>query len=159
MSALNYLDYARESGAFAHIAATTVCCGPTLFGGEPYPTPLASLKVSASYFDVFGAKAVTAASFAAGDDQPGHDQVVVLSHRVWASRFGSDPTLIGRTIRLDERPSTVIGVMPENSLIRSGLHRDLGPGLTRWRTPESRLALAAVAERRRHRAAEAGDLY
>ena len=115
MSALNYLDYARESGVFAHIAATTVCCGPTLLGGEPYPTPLASLKVSASYFDVFGAKAAYGRTFAAGDDQPGHDQVVVLSHRVWASRFGSDPTLIGRTIRLDERPFTVIGVMPENS--------------------------------------------
>src|SRR5262249_41545286 len=40
---------------------------------------------------------------------------VVLSHRVWASRFGADPMLVGRTIRLDEQPFTVIGVMPENS--------------------------------------------
>ena len=41
--------------------------------------------------------------------------MVVLSHRTWASRFGSDPTLIGRTIRLDDQPYTVIGVMPANS--------------------------------------------
>src|SRR5262245_37937716 len=115
MSALNYLDYARESRVFEHMAATTVCCGMTLLGGEPSPTPLASLKVSASYFEVFGAKAEYGRTFVIGEDQPGHDHVVVLSHRVWALRFGSDPMLVGRTIRLDGQPFTVIGVMPKDS--------------------------------------------
>src|SRR5262249_24512050 len=50
-------------------------------------------------------------AFRAGDDQPGRARAVVLSHRLWASRFGSDRGLIGRTIRIDGEPHTVVGVM------------------------------------------------
>jgi putative ABC transport system permease protein len=114
MSTLNYLDYAA-SDVFERVAATTICCSPTMLGDGATPTPLAGLKVSASYFEVFGAKPQLGRTFVKGEDQPGHNHVVVLSHRVWSSRFGSDPGLIGRTIHLDNEPWTVIGVMPANS--------------------------------------------
>jgi putative ABC transport system permease protein len=114
MSTLNYLDYAA-SDVFEHVAATAICCSATMLDDGPTPTPLAGLKVSAPYFDVFGAKAQLGRTFAAGEDQPGRNRVVVLSHRLWVSRFGSDPGLVGRTIRLDNQPYTVIGVMPANS--------------------------------------------
>lgn len=112
MSALNYLDYARDSEVFEQTAATTICCSSTLLGGDPSPTPLADLKVSASYFDMFGVKAAHGRTFLPDEDQPGHTRVVVLSHHVWASRFGSDQSLVGRTIRVDDQPYTVVGVMP-----------------------------------------------
>ena len=46
------------------------------------------------------------------DDEPGREDVVVMSHRLWTRAFGSDPDIVGRTIRLSGRQYTVIGVMP-----------------------------------------------
>jgi predicted permease len=115
MTTLNYLDYARENRVFEDMAATTVCCGATMLATDSTPVPLGGLKVSASYFDVLGGRAAYGRTFVAGEDQPGRDHVVVLSHRVWASRFGSDVALIGQSIQLNNQPYTVIGVMPENS--------------------------------------------
>jgi predicted permease len=115
MTTLNYLDYAKQSTVFERIAATTGCCAYTMLGGETASTAMLALHVSPSYFDILGAAAAHGRTFMRGDDEPGRDHVVVLSHRLWASRFGSDTGLIGRTIRLDAEPYTVIGVMPEKS--------------------------------------------
>jgi putative ABC transport system permease protein len=71
--------------------------------------------VSPPFFDILGAKAALGRTFLSGDDRPGRDRVVVLSHKLWASRFGSDASLLGRSIRLDGEPYTVVGVMPPNS--------------------------------------------
>jgi putative ABC transport system permease protein len=111
MTTLNYLDFA-QSTVFEHIAATTGCCGPTILNGDP-PSTLFTLAVSPSYFDVFGAAPAYGRTFIAGDDQPGRDRIVVLSHRAWAAHFGSDPALVGHAIRINGEPYTVIGVMPE----------------------------------------------
>ncbi len=54
-------------------------------------------------------------TFAPGEDQPGKDQEVVLSNRIWQSRFGGDPKVIGRKITLDAKSYTIIGVLPANS--------------------------------------------
>ena len=47
--------------------------------------------------------------FAAGEDQAGHDHVVILSHGLWERRFGSDPSVVGRTVRLDRENYEVVG--------------------------------------------------
>ena len=112
MSTLNYLDYAGRSSVFENVAATTGCCAYVMLG-EGAPTRLTALRVSATYFDVLGAAPVMGRAFASGDDQVGRDHVVVLSHKLWASHFGADETLLGRAIRLDGQPYTVVGVMPE----------------------------------------------
>jgi putative ABC transport system permease protein len=111
MTTLNYLDYA-QSTVFERVAATTGCCGTTVLDGNP-PSTLLAPMVSPQYFDVFGAAPALGRTFMPGDDRPGRDHVIVLSHRVWASRFGSDPSLVGRAIRVNGEPHTVIGVMPE----------------------------------------------
>jgi len=112
MTTLNYLDFARQSTVFERIAATTGCCGVTILNGDT-PSTLFALRVSPQYFDIFGAAAAQGRTFMEGDDQPGRDRVVVLSHRAWA-HFGSDPALVGRAIRIDGEPHTVIGIMGEN---------------------------------------------
>ena len=94
MTTLNYLDYAKQSTVFERIAATTGCCAYTMLGGEMTSTAMIALHVSPSYFDILGATAAHGRTFMRGDDEPGRDHVVVLSHRLWASRFGSDTGLV-----------------------------------------------------------------
>ena len=68
--------------------------------------------VSSSFFDVLGARAMYGRTFAPDEDQPGHQQVVVLKHNLWQRRFGADPTIVNQTIQLNGKSFTVIGVMP-----------------------------------------------
>jgi putative ABC transport system permease protein len=131
MTTLNYLDFAQQSTVFEGIAATTGCCGLTILNGDT-PSTLFALRVSAQYFDIFGATAAYGRTFMAGDDQPGRDHVIVLSHRTWASHFGSDPALVGRTIRINGEAHTVIGIMAEHGpfdrmLIEAWLPLSFGP--------------------------------
>jgi putative ABC transport system permease protein len=64
---------------------------------------------------VFGVGAALGRTFAPGEDEVGKDQEVVLSNRIWQSQFGGDPKIIGRTITLDAKSYTIVGVLPANS--------------------------------------------
>ncbi|MBL8210226.1 MAG: ABC transporter permease [Bryobacterales bacterium] len=69
--------------------------------------------VSGNYFDVAGITAARGRTFVADEDRvPGRDQVVVLSDHIWRSAFAADPSLVGRTIRLNQRQVTVVGIAP-----------------------------------------------
>ena len=72
------------------------------------PTAHCSLE----FFSVLGAEPTLGRIFTADEMQKGHDHVVVLSSRIWRDRFASDPQIVGKTIRLDGHPYTVIGVLP-----------------------------------------------
>jgi putative ABC transport system permease protein len=110
VSRLNYIDWTAQSDVFESIAA--VSWGSATIGGADHPISVDGALVSPSYFDVFGLQAALGRTFAPGDDQPGRDHVVVLSHRLWASTFGGDRRIIGSPVRLDGELYTVIGVMP-----------------------------------------------
>src|SRR6185312_15125387 len=69
-------------------------------------------RVTADFFDVFGVRPSIGRAFTETEDQPGHEDVVILSHRLWTKRFGADAALVGRDVRLGGRPYRVIGVMP-----------------------------------------------
>lgn len=69
-------------------------------------------RLTASVFPVIGSKPMLGRVFTAEDDRPGAEPVVLLSQRIWRSRFGGDPDLVGQTIRLNESSYRVIGVMP-----------------------------------------------
>ena len=70
------------------------------------------MLVSADYFRVLGVSPAMGRSFVDSDDHPGAPHVVVMSDRYWKSRFAGDPSILGRTLRLEDEPYTVIGVMP-----------------------------------------------
>jgi putative ABC transport system permease protein len=74
--------------------------------------------VSADYFTVFGVKPRIGRSFAAGEDQPGAAPVVVISYSLWQSRFGGDPGILNRDLKLDGKPYRIIGVLPPGSFDR-----------------------------------------
>jgi predicted permease len=113
VSALNFQDWQRQHRVFEGIAAYSTAPATLSTGTEP--VQLYASRVSASYFDVFGGRAALGRTFVAGDDSEGRDDIVVLSHRAWRTRFGSDPSVIGRVITFDREPCTIVGVLPENS--------------------------------------------
>jgi predicted permease len=80
------------------------------------PTRLAALGVSHEYFPLLGLRPVLGRTFTADEDMPGHrGSVVLISEDLWAGSFGRDPDVLGRTIRLDDRPLTIIGVLPSGA--------------------------------------------
>ncbi len=68
--------------------------------------------VSHDFFDVLGIRPILGRTFVEGDDAPGADAVLVLSHSYWEKAFGSDPSVVGRVFQMNDRPHTVIGVLP-----------------------------------------------
>jgi putative ABC transport system permease protein len=81
-------------------------------GGE-VPEQLRSSQVSADYFRLFGAPVFLGRTFSAEEDLPKGEHVVVLSQGLWARRFASDPSVIGKTILLSGDPYVVIGVIAD----------------------------------------------
>ena len=108
--------------AFAYVAA--VSGGGLTLTGMGTPELIPGAQVTADYFRVLGVAPMLGRGFLAGDDVPGAPPVAVISHRLWTNRFASDTSLVGRTIRLDDEPVTVIGVMPD-ALQASGTDLDL----------------------------------
>jgi predicted permease len=83
-------------------------------GAGDRPETARVMRVSAGYFRVFGASAATGRVFSAEEDRPGAAEVAVLGDGFWRTRFAADPAIVGRTILLDGRPTTVVGVLPRS---------------------------------------------
>jgi putative ABC transport system permease protein len=113
ISTLNFLDWQRQNDVFDFHSAQAG--GAVTMTGGTEPVQLRGGRVSADYFRIFGIEAVLGRTFLPGEDELGKDDVVVLSHAVWVSQFGKDPSIVNRTILLDNRPHTVVGVLPEGS--------------------------------------------
>ena len=109
ISTLNFLDWKAQNTVFSHIAAFSGSQF-TLAGAEPQL--LSGATVSASYFELMGTQAILGRTFAPDEDRPGKEQVVVLTNRLWQNHFGADPGIVGRTLTLNNKPYTVIGVLP-----------------------------------------------
>jgi putative ABC transport system permease protein len=70
------------------------------------------MGATAGFLDVLRLQPALGRGFAPGDDQPGGPAVALLSHRAWMRRYGADPGVLGRTIRLNSQPYTIVGVLP-----------------------------------------------
>jgi predicted permease len=77
-------------------------------------TRLTVARVTADFFRVMGVSPAIGRAFTRDEDTPGTNDVAVISHALWESRFGSDPSVVGRTIDLDSKPVRVVGVMPRD---------------------------------------------
>ena len=117
ISTLTYLDWTNQNAVFEYMAAE-VAWSATLTGGDE-PILIRAARVSAHYFDIFGAKPALGRTFRPGEDQLGHDRVVLLSHILWESRFGSDPAVLGRDILLNGEGYTVIGILQKGPFDRA----------------------------------------
>jgi putative ABC transport system permease protein len=80
--------------------------------GRKEPERVQTSVVSANFFDVLGVKPILGRTFVADDEKPGGDAVLVLSNKYWKQSHGADPNIVGTVFRMNNRPHTVIGVLP-----------------------------------------------
>jgi putative ABC transport system permease protein len=81
-------------------------------GGGDVPERISGAVVSPSLFPLLGIEPIKGRTFAREEQGIGHDDVIVISERLWQRRFNSDPTLVGKSLLLNGRSYTVIGIMP-----------------------------------------------
>lgn len=108
-------DWRREHAIFADIAATTSGSNHSLtLTNAGTPLKITTDRVTGSFLRVLGVQPILGRGFLPEEEQPGRDQVVLLSHDLWETRFGRDSDIIGRSIALDRKSYTVIGVLPQH---------------------------------------------
>jgi predicted permease len=110
VSAQEYLDYRSQNSVFSETAAFETADFNLTGTGEPQRINAA--RISASALPLLGVTPEFGRNFAPEEDRYGSDHVVLVSHALWQSQFGSAPDIVGKTIHLDETAYTVIGVMP-----------------------------------------------
>ncbi len=110
ISAPEFADLRGLSRSFAAIAAIDVDSFNLSSGG--IPERVQGARVSQSFFPLLGVQPQFGRGFAVGEDQPGRDNIIVLSHELWQRRFGADRALVGRKITVNGAPFVVVGVLP-----------------------------------------------
>ena len=109
-SPLDFLSWKEECQSYSDIAAFR----PLFFNlseGD-LPERIAGMRVTANLPELLGASPILGRSFRADEDASGRNQVVLLGHSLWQRRFGADPGVIGRVLRMNGLAFTVVGVMP-----------------------------------------------
>jgi putative ABC transport system permease protein len=107
----NFIAMRERNGVFEHMATWNGISPNLVVEGEGAER-LRGMAVSADFFPALGVRAALGRVFTAAEDQPGANLVVVLSDRFWQRRFGGDPNIVGRKLRLDGESVEVLGVMP-----------------------------------------------
>jgi putative ABC transport system permease protein len=122
----NYLAWRQANDVFTDLAAAdqfrsvnlVVTPGASLSAQSQsaagQPESVRSAAVTPNYFRVLGVSTQMGRTFGDGEDQPGHDHVVILSQDLWVRRFAADPAVVGRRVRVNREDYTVVGVMPKS---------------------------------------------
>lgn len=118
MSVPDLLELRDRTRAFDAVSAFEYASH--LVAGDGEPADLLGLRVNAGFFGLVGLPPRLGRDFREEDDRPGATPVVVLSDGLWRDRFGADPDIIGRTIRVDLEPRVVIGVADPAMTWRAG---------------------------------------
>jgi putative ABC transport system permease protein len=112
LSPADFLDFQRDSTAFARMGANGWVGLATIGGGVGEAERVGSVQVTDGFFDTLQVRPQLGRLFVAADDRPGAARVVVLSDGLWRQRFGGDPSIIGRAVTINAMPFTVIGILP-----------------------------------------------
>ena len=111
VSMANYLDWKAQNQSFEQLALYS--WWSTNLTGLESPERIQGMTVTANFFDALGVKPIMGRNFTNEENEPGKDNVVVITHNLWQRRFGGEPNIVGKTITLDSVASTIIGVLPE----------------------------------------------
>jgi putative ABC transport system permease protein len=113
-----YLQWRSASTVFSGMAALTPWEASITGDGEP--ERLGGARVSANFFSFLGVPMARGRAFSADEEQPGKEQVVVISDALWRRRYGSDPTVIGRRIAINGTSHLIVGIAPPSLLVPTG---------------------------------------
>ncbi|HKT48326.1 MAG TPA: ABC transporter permease, partial [Candidatus Acidoferrales bacterium] len=108
----DYDDWRREAKSFSEMGGYAEISKGVNLTGDGEPQRVLVGYASSSLFPMLGARAAAGRLFTPEEDRAGSAPVVVLSHRLWRSRFGGDPSVVGQPVSLDNRRYTVAGVLP-----------------------------------------------
>jgi putative ABC transport system permease protein len=111
-SAWDYASWAQRSSTFDAVGA--YWDRPYTFTGSDRPEAMSGWQFTPNLFLLLGADAARGRTFLPEDGLPGRDNVVVLGDSLWRRRFNADPSIVGRSVELDGRSHTVIGIMPRD---------------------------------------------
>jgi predicted permease len=103
-------DYREQTSAFDNLVEYHQMSFDLLKRGEP--DRVSTGVVSHNFFDVLGITPILGRTFVEGDDRPGADAVLVLSYSYWQQKFGGDRSIVGQVFQMNDRPHTVVGVLP-----------------------------------------------
>jgi predicted permease len=104
-------------------------------GERGNPERLRGMVVSPSFFALVRVRPIIGRPLVDADAQQGHDRKVVLSEALWRDQFSRDPAVVGRELRIDGQPYTIVGVMPESFIF---VDPDVRLWVPKWFTPEER---------------------
>ena len=110
LSPADYRDFREQNQVFQQMGAFRT--QSSVLTGKQLPERVETASVSPGIFDVLSTKPVLGRVFAADEDQPGKNAVIVLSDGLWRRRFGADPDILGSTLDLDGASYKVVGIAP-----------------------------------------------
>jgi putative ABC transport system permease protein len=112
VSYLDYRDWKENTKAFDAFAAYSGTIANLSDEGQP-PERYNGLYVTSNAFSMLGTHPVIGRDLVPADDVRGAPAVAIIGHTIWVNRYGSNPSVIGRSVRINDIPATIIGVMPE----------------------------------------------
>ena len=119
----NFIEWQKQTQMFSAVEAyRTVSYN---LSGDGTPERLLAGRVSVGMFKLLGAQPILGRDFIAEEDQPGREKVVLISESLWQRRFGSDYSIVGKTIRLSGENFTVVGVLPKAFRLPDQREREL----------------------------------
>lgn len=107
----DYLEWRARNTVFRDLGGYQVT--EFLVGAEN-PTKVGGARVTANFFDVLGVRPSVGRTFAADEDAPGAPKIALLTYGFWQREFGGDRSVVGRAIRVDGIPATIVGILPES---------------------------------------------
>ena len=116
VSPANYFDWREQNRVFEGMGAYTEDFY-NISEEASYPERVAAASATPSLFHVLAAVPILGRSFLPEEGQPDGARVVILSHGLWQRRFGADPQVVGRTIKVNGTDTTVVGILPRDFII------------------------------------------
>jgi putative ABC transport system permease protein len=107
-----FVDWSSQNQVFEHLAAYQTNELNVAASGEA--RRIKGDRISADYFNVFRIQSKLGRTFVAEDFAPNRNQVAILSYQYWQNAFGGRSDILGKIIRIEEKPTTIVGVMPEH---------------------------------------------
>jgi putative ABC transport system permease protein len=112
MGTADFLAWRDRQQSFEQVAVMGGAGGTFALSGLGEPERIPGVDVSADFFSIFGVALLKGRGFYSGEDRPGAPGVAVISEQFWRNHLGSDPNVLNRTLILDGKQHTIVGVMP-----------------------------------------------